>query len=56
LPGAGSQAALVPFWRQIPVAASETFNRPAGSLFTIRIADVLANDFDPAGDTLTITA
>ena len=36
------------------MAASETFNRPAGSLFTIRIADVLANDFDPDGDTLTI--
>lgn len=38
----------------VPVALPDAFNRLAGPPFTIRIADVLANDFDLDGDSLTI--
>jgi Cadherin-like domain len=38
----------------IPVALPDTFNRLIGLPFTIRIADVLANDSDLDGDPLTI--
>ena len=39
---------------QVPVAVPDTFNRLAGSPFMVRIADLLDNDFDSDGDTLTI--
>jgi hypothetical protein len=38
----------------VPVTVPDTVNRLGGSPFTIRIADVLANDFDPDGGPLTI--
>jgi hypothetical protein len=39
---------------RVPVALPDAFNRLIGLPFTIRIADVLANDLDLDGDPLTI--